>query len=351
MFNLPPLPRTVAACETDLLNEDVNVRKAVVGDLARLPDEGERAQRVALLARALGDENSEVRKQALLALADLGPPSDVAAILPLLSDVEIKVRQIAVLALGELADSEDTEVLGRLASLLRAGDASIRYQALLARTQLAPDESVGDIEVGLDDPDAEIRELAVRLTDEVLLGRGLPIPEKLQERVIKACDDETPPVRLVAQLLAASQDWPASRELLLDVAARRFKVREPRDEQEAIRLCGLLGLRQALPSLTRRAYGLVGISFDPFRWVALGALARMGEEEAMRRLARATKSRRAAERHFAVQELGNSSQAEAVKWLEPLVGRPQVVDQEILAEALKNLSGAASAVVEKSPGK
>lgn len=351
MFNLPPLPRTVAACEADLSNEDVNVRRAVVGDLARLPDEAERPQRVALLARALADESSDVRKQALLALADLGPPSDVRAIMPLLSDVEIKVRQIAVLALGELADSGNVEVVGRLASLLGAGDASIRYQALLARSQLVPADSLGDIEIGLDDADAEVRELAVRLTDEVVLGQEQAIPEPLKQRVLRACQDTAPHVRLVAQLLAASQDWEAPRELLLEVTARRFKVREPRDEQEAIRLCGVLGLRKALSSLTRRAYGVIGISFDPFRWVALGALARMGEAEAIRRLIRATKSRRAAERHFAVQELGNSAQPEVAQWLEPLSGKESLVDQEILAVALQNLRDANSAGSAKTPGK
>ena len=274
----------MAACETDLLSEDVEVRKEVTRDLGRFSDETERPRRVTLLIQALSDENSEVRRQALLSLADLRASEAVSAILTMLSDVEIRVRQIAVLALGEVAAPSDSEVLGRLASLLRAGDASIRYQALLARSQLAPEDIALDIAQGLSDTDPEIRELAIRLGDEVLLENDREISKELQELIVGACQDRENRVRIVAQLLAASQGWEASRDMILKIAAGRVRVREPRDEQEAIRLCGILRLESAIPSLERRAYGLLGMSLDPFRWVALGSLARLGEPRAIARL-------------------------------------------------------------------
>jgi HEAT repeat protein len=337
VFKLPPLPRTVAACEIDLLSEDAAVRKAVTVDLGRFSDDSERPRRVGLLVGALTDQNSEVRRQALLSLADLGDSQAVPAILSLLTDVEIGVRQIAVLALGELAQPDDAEVLGRLATLLRAGDASIRYQALLARCHLAPEDAAEDIAQGLTDGDPEIRELAIRLADEILLANQRPLPSALKDLVLRACEDRENRVRIVAQLFAGMQGWDAPRDMLLSIAARRIRVREPRDEQEAIRLCGELALRKSIPSLERRAYGLIGVSLDPFRWVALGALARLGEPQALQRLEKVLKSRRVAERAIAVEELGRSGRESALALLMPFRGHPHLVDPAILDLALERL--------------
>lgn len=348
MFKLPPLPRTIAACEVDLLSEDVQIRKAVTIDLARFSDEAERPRRVTLLVQALSDQNSDVRRQALLSLADLGAGEAIAAILPLLSDVEIKVRQIAVLALGEVAGADDSEVLGRLALLLRAGDASIRYQALLARSQLAPGDIAQDIVQGLSDQDPEIRELAIRLADEVLLEKNQQISPELRELIIRACQDRENRVRIVAQVFAGAQGWETPRDMILQIAAGKVRVREPRDEQEAIRLCGLLALKESLPSLNRRAYGLIGLSLDPFRWAALGALARFGDSKAIERLGKSLGSRRLTERAFAVEELGRSGQEAARSLLLPLRGQGQLVDPEILEKALEKLGHPPLAAAENT---
>jgi len=336
VFKLPPLPRTISACEADLRSEDVRVRKAVVVDLGRLRDEGERPRRTELLLLALGDSNSDVRRQALLSLADIEAEGITSAIVPLLSDVEIRVRQIAVLALGELGSAEDREIVGRLASLLRAGDASIRYQALSAYTTLVPAEAEADVVRGLADEDAEIREIAVRLIDEVYLERQLEIGV-FRDALAQACTDPSFHVRLVAQVLSADQGWPSPHDALIDLVERRARAREPRDEQSAIALCGTLRLERAAAGLSRRAFGILGLSFDPFRWAAVTSLAKLGNERALSRLRAGLRSRNFADRTLAAQGLGEAAVVDALPALQALVGREARIDQEILAEALQKL--------------
>ncbi len=338
MFNLPPLPRTLRACEEDLRSKDPAIRLAAATDLARLPDVAERAARVALLRAALADPESKVRRRVLLSLADLSAQEAVPELLRLLREPNIELRQMAVLALGECADPSDELVRGRLAALLRAGDPAIRYQALLALSSLHPQGAAADLAQAGEDEDPEVRELAVRLVDEQLLACKLPLSKELEQRLVALCGDAMPAVALVAQLVCAELGWTTPRSMIEAVVRGEFRVKEPRDEQWAIELAGRLRMEQLLPALRRRAYGVLFFSWDPFRWAALSALAQHADPRALSRLMKALASGSYVERTFAAQGLAAVEHEPALPLLRKMLGRAEVVDQDVLREAVQNLS-------------
>lgn len=344
MFKVAPLPRNLQACRRDLSHNDTKVRLAVLRDLARTAEQGDRGERITLLLSALGDESAEVRRQALVALADMQAREARDRALSLLRDPQIEVRQMAVLCLGEIAEHGDDEVAGRLASLLRAGDPSIRYQALIAHGQLRPEEAPADLIQAIKDEDGEIRELSVRLVDEVLVARGDEIGGKLRDSLVRAAaKDEAPGVRLVAELLCAELGFEAPREMIRQVIARRFRVREPRDEQRAVALAGRLCLTGSAEDLSRRAFGRLGFSLDPFRWAALASLSRLGDQRAFEKLKAALGARNPVDRAMAVQSLGESGLHEALLLLKALRDDSGSLDQEVLAQAISSLEAESKA--------
>lgn len=338
VFQLPPLPRNLASAEADLKNEDPKIRLQAAGDLSRELGALERAPRVALLVQCLGDRNSDVRRAGLLGLSDFEATEASAEVLKLLEDVDLRVAQFAVLCLGEIADPANATVITALRDLVQSPEPRFRYQALSAFCRLVPEAAASVLEPAIDDPDPEIRELSLRLIDEVLVGGGHALSDHIQRQIVNAAFDADAGVRLIAQLVAAERRWDAPREMLLMVVRRRFKVREPRDEQQAIVLCGELGMKESMPSLARRAMGWFGLSVDPFRWVSLGALVRLGDEQAFAKLRRATRSRRPNDRAMAVYILGQTGDQRVRPLLSQALEGANEGDQDMIREALRSLS-------------
>lgn len=316
---------------------------AVVSDLAKVRDPEELQVRTDLLLSALSDEEARVRKGALLSLADVGATMHTELVARKLGDREIAVRQMAILALGELAEPGDEEMAGRIACFLRAGAPELRYQALLAHCRLLPEHAATDLGDALGDEDAEVRQLALRLIDELLLEelrcKEAPL---LIERAKVCARDGDPHVSLLAQLVCSELRLDVPTHRIEQVVAGKLQVREPRDEQWAIALCGQRGLRQALPALRRRAFGWLGISFDAHRFNALAALVLLGDEKAAQRLVRGLSVRNFADRTRAAQALGESGHVAAQSVLKRLVGRESLIDQDVLNQALADLAQAAS---------
>lgn len=312
MFGLPPLPRTLTACERDLSSQSGAVRVSVARDLARSSDnDAEAGLRYALLERCLKDPDAAVRRQGLLSVADLKARSLMDRVMGMLSDSELEVRQMAVLALGEIAEPEDEAALGRVASLLKAGASPIRYQALLAYTNLCPAHSAPDLESALADTDVEIRKLAVRLVDEVLVARKEVIPDSLFRALEDVARSPHRDLAVLAQMVCADLGLSAPTAQLVEVVNGTLKVSEPRDEQWAIELCGRLRVAAAERGLRRRAFGWLGRSGDPFRYTALSALAKWGDARALVSLQRQLRAHSYVRRAQALQALGGSGQESA----------------------------------------
>lgn len=298
-------------------------------------------RRAELCQGALADPHAQVRRRALLALADLIPRGGAEhaqkqRVLSLLADVDLGVRQMAVLCLGEISPPEDPEVLGRLELLLRAGAPEIRYQALLSRCQLSGASAAPDVHRMMEDQDPNVRELAVRLLDESVLTDG-PVPKESLDALEKASKDEFAYVRLVSELVLGERGLSGSRVMIGQVVRRDLRAKEPRDEQMAVQLAGRLELRDLLPALRRRAFGVFGYSMDPFRWVALGSLARLGDDKAMQKLVESLRSRRYVDRVLAAQGLGESGRSEARPHLLALCEEQSEPFQIVLTEALEAL--------------
>lgn len=331
-------------------------------------DDADRAARIALLMLGTRDPDASVRKQAAVGLADLDATESRPALLALLSDPEIEVRQMAVLALGEVAVAGDSEVEGRLHLLLGAGDARIRYQALSALVQLRPREAGPRVTRALGDDDPEVRQLAARLAEEYdLLDREHAVP--LREALVRAASDPAPHVALLAQLALAERGVEAPVARIEDVVAERLHGREPRDVQRAIDAAGALGLSTSSAALERRAFGFWGYSFDPFRFRARAALARLGSERAHRSIQRALGARSFTTRTLAVEAAGMTLDARYIAPLTALSRRGlasgpsagtahgsapagalgALVDEEVLATALARLAGGTSASGSGAP--
>lgn len=312
MFHLPPLPRTLHACQQDFEHSDEKVRFDVARDLGRPAPDHERKGRIDLLRRYLRDSSPRLRRQALLSLADLGAKEACADVEPLLSDPEIPVRQLAVMALGELADPSDDRLVGRIGSLLTAGAPAIRYQALSATVHLRPLHSQEPLLRALQDVDQEVRVLALRLVEEALVARDEALVDALVLQIDRAARDAESSVRLMGQLLAHELGREAAVDAIVDCVRGRIRPAEARDEQMAIEWVGRLGLQEAVPILRRRAFGWFGWSVDPFKYTALGALARLGDGSAWSKLLKLLHSRSSSERAWAIDALSKSGRREAL---------------------------------------
>jgi len=339
MFQLPPLPRTLDAARRDLKSPRVEVRADAARDLGQQGKLADTDARIELLTAALADAAPLVRRRAVISLADLEARPALPAVLGLLADPDLGVRQMAVLAMGELSEEDDREVEGRLLGLTRAGDPAIRYQALAALGGLRKGEAESEILAAGADPDPEVRELAVRLAAEHLSPDGHLRPPAVQ--LLRAlATDQAPLVALCAEIEGLAFGLDLGTSHVLELLAGRLRTREAADERRAIALCAERGVESALPILRRRAFGWLGFSLDPYRWVLRGALARLGDAHARRSIARAVRSRRWLTRTLAVEAAGLGRLVELRPQLLGLSGHAELVDQDVLDQALSLLSEA-----------
>lgn len=333
MFKLHSLPRTLSAAERDLESSEVKVRLSALRDLARFPEE-ERA--VELARERLQDADAEVRAGAALLLADLGARSSVPEVLRLLGDAHLRVRQMAIVSLGELAPPGDEAVLGPLGAFLTVAEPALRFQALAAWVRLAGEGAAEVLAERMRDADPEIRTLALRLVQEHWVEEQRALPSALATEAAARLDDESPPVRLLAAILLGRAGLDTSAQVLIDAVARRTGVAEPIDEQDAIELCGELGLQGAAPALRRRAFGRWGRSRDPFGVQAKVALALLGDERARDSILDGLSSRSWQVRATSVDAAGRARLVEALPRIEALCA-DQEVDRELVERAMSAL--------------
>lgn len=341
MFNLSPLPRTLAAALRDVRDKKVLVRASAVRDLARLAREDEREPALAALSAALCDDAAPgVRAEACVALADAEAHESLAALVTAArADAALRVRQMAVLALGELATSRDRAACEVIESALYDAEPELRFQALIAVARILGRGSKDAIHRAMSDEHAHVRYMAFRLAEEhwVEKSAGEAVPEELFEAARAALADEAVEVRLAAAiLLAHAGDESGASVLVCAVNAAGGEI-EPEDQQAAIDLSGRLGLEGARPGLERRAFGLLGIASDQFSWQARVALARLGDERARRAILRGLSSWSRDARTLAVAAAGQAALSDALPALRAMRGHPERADPQAVEEALQLL--------------
>jgi HEAT repeat protein len=288
MFAPSPLPRTLEASFRDLRSTSYATRASAVRDVVRhaLAEDAVRTRALPLLEQALSsDLSSAVRAAAALALADLAAHEALATLLVAVEDDDPRVRQMALTALGEIGDARARP---RLERALHDRRPEVRYQAIIAFARVASGDGAAVAEAlaaALDDTDAEIRYIAVRLAEEHRIEG--PIASRAHA-LLDAKDDA---LAVAAALYVARLGDTRGRSAILDIVAGRRRTPVLEDEQASVELAGELDLREAIPDLERRTWGGrhllrrvmgwgAGAAVAGCSWHARIALAKMGHERA-----------------------------------------------------------------------
>ncbi len=146
----------------------------------------------------LDDEDFDVRRYALMALADRHEPEALPAIKRALTDSNPEMRRFAIAALSEYEDSESL-------SLLRMGlddkDIEVRRHALMVIAEREDSESLPIFINLLDnDPDAEIRKYAAMALGEIGDVEAV-------EALTRALEDQDVEVRRYATMALSELDY------------------------------------------------------------------------------------------------------------------------------------------------
>jgi HEAT repeat protein len=330
MLAPPPLPRNLEAAVRDLASAKPQTRASAVSDLVRhaMRDDAARERAIPLLQKALGDEAPIVRSAAAVGLADVRGDEALPALLLAVEDNDQHVRQMAISALGEIGDARAASRLERALSDTRP---EVRYQAIIAYARVVKDrpaEVVKALGNALRDEDDAIRYIALRIAEEDR-PQG---EEALDARARALMDDSHPSVALAAAIyMATRKDSKARQRILAAVRGDLGKV-EREDEQHAIELAGRIDLKDAVPDLERRAYGLGRFVRDTCSWHAKIALARMGHERARGDILKDLGSWRREVREAAVVAAGRARLVEAKDTIRAL--EKESVNPALVEEAL-----------------
>lgn len=340
MFAPPPLPRTAPAAFRDLGSKTVTTRAGAARDVVRhaLGDGSLRSRAIEVLCVALDDPAPIVRSAAALGLGELDASDALPKLLLCIEDEDSNVRQMAMTAIGELADER---ALPRLRRALHDERPEVRYQAVIAVGRIAPlAEAAEALAAAAADADESVRYIALRVGEERFVDEGADVesfaPLLRRARELLACG-KGGLVAPAAILLARAGDS-AARAALLGLVRGELPC-EKEDEREAVELAGELDLREAVPDLERRAYGVKRMVRDTCEFHAKIALARLGHARARDEIGRDISARRPDRRAAAVVAAGRARLRELQGAIAALSDRD--VDPHLRDEALA-LLGAAS---------
>ncbi|MDP8999861.1 MAG: HEAT repeat domain-containing protein, partial [Myxococcota bacterium] len=272
-----------------------------------------------------------MRSEAALALADLRAEEALPGLLFAVEDADAHVRQMALSALGEIGDARAAQRIERALSDSRP---EVRYQAVIAFARVAKDDATAVARAlarALDDDDAAIRYIAMRVAEEALAAcpgepdeHALPLVTQA-ERLVEDPDDA---LAVVAGLYLARLGQPRGREVVLDVVAETRSTPEIEDEQACVELAGELPLRDAIAHLERRAWGRRRMMRAVLSWGAGDrascawhariSLARMGHARARTEIVGELTSWRRETREAAVVAAGRARIGEAREALRSL---------------------------------
>jgi HEAT repeat protein len=331
MFGFQPLPRTLEASVRDIASTRPPVRTSAIADLVRHARLGDKAREraIPLLEKALRDDVNAVRSAAALALADLHAESALPALIVAVEDPDAYVRQMALTALGEIGDARARQ---RIERALHDERPEVRYQALIAFVRIAEGDDAdrrAAIEKALDDGDANIRHIALRLAEEHHVAG-------VEDKARSVLADADRAVAIVAAMIVARVRDPEGEKTLLGfIASGTGAHRE--DEQAAVELAGELGLTAAIPDLERRAWGLGRVVRDTCAWHAKIALARLGNERAVAEITADLGSWRRETRDAAVVAAGRARLASVRRAIAATAERGG--DPRLIAEALELIGG------------
>jgi hypothetical protein len=137
-----------------------------------------------------------------------------------------------------------------------------------------------------EDEDPLVARIALRMAEELgayQSGDSAAVDERLLSRAALLLDHDSSLVRATAAVILGRCGRPQAKRVLIAIAVRQLTPVDPEDEAAAIELCGELGIRRAIAGLKYRAFRRTLLFHnDPFAWHARVALARLGNEKAIR---------------------------------------------------------------------
>lgn len=336
MLAPPPLPRTLEASLRDLDSAKPEVRASAIGDLVRHArrDDDVKKRALAKIEARLADEHPGVRSAAAIAVGDLGAKDLLPKLLVLVDDDDAHVRQMAINALGEIGDERAAP---RLRRALTDSRPEVRYQATIAIARVLSDEK--EIEEAIsratrDDDDAIVH-IALRIAEERLdEGKGISEDILTRARALREKSNSSHVAIVAAIVLAKAGDESAHELVLRVVRGERVRGQSPakEDEQAAVELAGQLGMKEAIPHLEKRAWGLASWLSDTSPFHAKIALARMGNARAKKEILADLESGKREAVEAAVVAAGRARLGEAKATIERLSAA--ACDPELAKEAL-----------------
>lgn len=337
-----PLPRSLSAALRDVANPKARVRVSAIADLARWAETDERERCVsALLALLREDDDVDVRAAAALALADVHAVEALEILLVAADQGPPRVRQMALVAIGELAQPRDAAAVQRIRAALSSDAPALRFQALVAAGRLLDEHDLLDcLTAGLADPEAKVRYVACRITEERFFGAGHVSDERLailQGKLAALLSDAERDVALVAAVLLGRRGSERGCQLVVEALNRRKGFSQLEDEQAAIELCADLRLDAARPGLRARAFGGVFGGASPLAFQARVALARLGDERAREQIIRGLSSFRRTVRAQSVAAAGQARLEAARPRLLEMRQDERLADLPSVVEALEAL--------------
>lgn len=229
-----------------------------------------------------------MRAAAAIGLADANGGEVATALVVLVDDDDDEVRQLAITALGEIGDDAAVPRLLRAAEDERP---SMRYQATIALARIeggGEDTRVKVLLRASSDDDFNVRYIAMRLAEEHFTDTD--VPERLRLRAVALLGDEERDVTIAAALFLAHVRDERSEPIIRRVV-RGELLAQREDEREAVEIAGALDMRDLIPDLERRAFGLVRHVRDTCAFHATIALARMGHTRAVATIRKDLESR------------------------------------------------------------
>ncbi len=202
------------------------VRAGIAEVLAEVAD----PKAVPALRAACSDDDSTVRAKVATALGATHAPEAANALAQLLGDPSAAVCEAAAAALDGLDAKLLVGELGVLHSALRHRSAKVRAAAVRMSVRIEPGPTSALVRAVVDDPDDEVRALALRLVPRVFdpewlghltksLGDPAPEVQLAAVDVLGSLPEQPEAVQLLLQSLPSAQ--PASRDRIAEVLARR----------------------------------------------------------------------------------------------------------------------------------
>lgn len=336
MLAPPPLPRKLEAALRDVESEKPTVRASAAEDLVRHAkgDDAVRSKALPIFVKLLKDDVAAVRGVAAVALGDLDAKESVDALLRAVDDEDGHVRQMALNALGEIGDER---ALPRIERGLEDRRPEVRYQSVIAIGRAGASDEVVEqaIFAATSDEDDAVVHIAFRIAEE-RVDDGHSLSARMKTRAKALLEKGSPNVRLVAAiLLAKSGDTTGNGTIAKVVRGEKLEGVAPdkEDEQAAVEVAGVMNLKELVPALERRAFGVKRFIADTSSFHAKIALARMGHDRAKKEILEGLTAFRWQVRAASVVAAGRARMTEARSRIASIRG----VDPMLVDEALKLL--------------